>query len=360
MKILILSNKALGFYKFRWELVRELVKNHKLVLVFPDEEIKDKFLEIGCDYIPIDIDRRGTNLIKDLKLLLNYKRIISRETPDVVLTYTIKPNVYGGLVCRNKGIKYIPNVTGLGSSIENGGIIGRIAKGLYKIGIKHASCVFFQNSSNANLFKSNKIYSGRSRVIPGSGVNLDDFFYINYPCEDSMIRFLFVGRIMKEKGIEETISAIENIHRETPNIVLDIVGDMDDDYKDYLREKQKNGFIQYHGEKTDVHPFYEKAHCVILASYHEGTANVMLEASASGRPVITTTVPGCKETFEEGVTGFGCEAMNVDSLVAAIKKFMELSDWQREEMGRRGREKMIKEFDRNIVVNAYISEINSL
>ena len=135
---------------------------------------------------------------------------------------------------------------------------------------------------------------------------------------------------------------------------------MDDDYKDYLREKQKNGFIQYHGEKTDVHPFYEKAHCVILASYHEGTANVMLEASASGRPVITTTVPGCKETFEEGVTGFGCEAMNVDSLVAAIKKFMELSDWQREEMGRRGREKMIKEFDRNIVVNAYISEINSL
>ena len=197
-------------------------------------------------------------------------------------------------------------------------------------------------------------------MIPGSGVNLNKHVQEKYPSDANGIRFLFVGRIMKDKGIEELLSAIQTIHKENPQVILDIVGYSDEDYSTALDEAEAGGTIIFHGLQKDVHPFYTACHCAVLPSYHEGTANVMLEASSTGRPVITTRVPGCQETFDEGITGFGCEAKNTESLIKAMRKFISISQSQREKMGNEARLKMEREYDRKIVIRAYEEEIDNI
>ena len=360
MKVLILSNIDMGLYKFRRELLEELVKDNEVYFCVPDGDFVSKIKEIGCKFVSCNVlDRRSTNPIKDMKLIKLYRKTLKDINPDVVLTYTIKPNIYGGLVSCQMKIPYITNVTGLGTAIENGGLLARISIYLYKIGLRKASCVFFQNKNNQKLFVDKGIVKGKTRLIPGSGVNLKAHCLEPYPSDDAGIRFLFVGRIMEDKGIEELLSEIRTIHKENKNVLLDIVGFCDEDYSTTLDEAEREGAIINHGVQSDVHPFYTRCHCTVLPSYHEGTANVMLESSSTGRPVITTRVPGCQETFDEGITGFGCEAKNAESLNVAIRKFLLLSQDERKEMGLAARAKMEKEYDRNIVLKAYKEEILS-
>lgn len=361
MRLLILANNDMGLYKFRRELLEELVKENEIFFCVPDGEFVELIEKIGCKFIPCNVlDRRSTNPIKDLKLISFYKKTLKEVKPDVVLTYTIKPNVYGGLVCGRMKIPYLVNVTGLGTTIENGGLLAIISIMLYRIGLKKAECVFFQNKENQKLFVDKGVVKGRSRLVPGSGVNLQTHILEPYPDDNDGIRFLFVGRIMKDKGIEELLSAIKEIHRENREIILDVVGFCDEDYSTALDEAVKEGLIINHGLQANVHPFYSDCHCAVLPSYHEGTANVMLEASSTGRPVITTRIPGCQETFDEGITGFGCEVQNTKSLIEAMKKFLLLTQDQRKTMGLAARTKMKKEYDRNIVLNAYKEEIQGL
>lgn len=358
MRVLILANIDIGLYKFRQELLEELVKNNEVYFCVPDGEFVPKIEKIGCKFIPCNVlERRSTNPFKDLKLIRLYSQIIKKILPDVVLTYTIKPNVYGGLVCSRKHIPYIANVTGLGTTIENGGLLAKISKMLYRIGLKKAQCVFFQNRDNQKLFVEKHIVKGKSRLIPGSGVNLDTHCLEPYPSDENGIRFLFVGRIMKDKGIEELLSAIRDIHDDNSSVALDIIGFCEEDYSEALKEAEKTGAIINHGISSDVHPYYKACHCVVLPSYHEGMANVMLEASSTGRPVITTWVSGCRETFDEGITGLGCEAKNTKSLKVTMLKFLSLSQEEKIKMGRAARAKMEHEYDRNIVLKAYKDEI---
>lgn len=358
MKILLLANIDLGLYKFRKELLEMLLVDNEVYFCTPDGEYTGIMQEMGCKFIPCNVlDRRSTNPVKDLKLISFYERTIKDVQPDLVLTYTIKPNVYGGIVCTRNRVPYIANITGLGTTIENGGLLAFISKRLYRLGLKKAKCVFFQNQENQKLFITERIVSGRTRLIPGSGVNLNTHCYEPYPSEDLGIRLLFVGRIMKDKGIEELLKVIRKLHSEKKDIVLDVVGFCDEDYSQLLDEAEKEGAIVNHGVQSDVHPFYTAAHCTVLPSYHEGMANVMLESASTGRPVITTRVPGCKETFTEGITGFGCEVRSIRSLENAIAEFLKLPHEKKEEMGRQGRKKMELEFDRNIILKAYQEEI---
>ncbi|XCP85326.1 glycosyltransferase family 4 protein [Roseburia hominis] len=358
MKILILANIDMGLYKFRRELLETLVEKHEVYFCVPGGEFVEKIEAIGCKFVSCNVlDRRSTNPIKDLKLVHFYRKTISNIKPDVVLTYTIKPNVYGGLVCGRKGIPYIANVTGLGTTIENGGLLATISISLYKIGLKKANCIFFQNKSNLKLFEDKGIVKGKTRLIPGSGVNLDTYCLEPYPSDSEGIHFLFVGRIMKDKGIEELLQAIHVIHNENKNVVLDIVGWGDEDYSKALEKAEKAGEIVNYGRQNIVHPFYAKCHCIVLPSYHEGMANVLLEASATGRPVIATRIPGCQEAFDENITGYGCEVKSVDSLIEAMRLFLLTTQNQRREMGGAARKKMMREYDRNIVINAYKQEI---
>lgn len=360
MKILVLSNYGMGLYKFRKELLETLCENNEVTVAMPDGEYTSAIKELGCNFVSFEFNRRGINPFSDIKQILNYKNLIKKLNPDIVLTYTIKPNVYGGLACRLTRKPYIVNVTGLGTSIENGGFVAFVSKTLYRLGLKNAKCVFFQNKENYNKFTNEKIFSGYARIIPGSGVNLEYHSPQPYQNQTDKIRFLFIGRIMKDKGINELLEAIRIVHKHYPYISLDIVGGCDEDYIDKLNADDIKDYVTYHGQKNDVRPFIRDAHCIVLPSYHEGTANVLLESAAAARPVIASRVAGCIETFDEDITGFGCDVKNVDSLVAAMERFIELPWESKEQMGIRGREKMKREYDRNIVINAYLEEINKI
>ncbi|HYK74602.1 MAG TPA: glycosyltransferase, partial [Pseudoneobacillus sp.] len=196
MKILVLANFGLGLYKFRKELLEELIKNKNEVFIsLPNDEYVPKLEKLGCEYVESRLDRRGTNPLKDFNLLLHYIEIIKRIKPDIVLTYTIKPNVYGGMACRITNTPYLTNVTGLGTSIENKGLIQKITLMLYRIALKNASCIFFQNETNRQFFITNSIVKKNTKLIPGSGVNLENHNFEEYPKDDGTIKFLFIGRI---------------------------------------------------------------------------------------------------------------------------------------------------------------------
>lgn len=358
MRILVLSNNDGGLYKFRKELLEKLCEDNTVICSVPESDgYIDKIEKIGCKCIRTCIDRRGKNPLKDLKLYKTYLSIIKREKPDVVLTYTIKPNIYGGIACQKSKIPYITNVTGLGTAIENGGIVSKVLAHLYKIGLKRANCIFFQNSENKSFFEKKGVVSNKTRLIPGSGVNTSAYSLEAYPEDGEEFRFLFVGRIMKDKGIEELLKAFEIVHKKWEKASLDIVGYCDEDYSEQIEKFEKEGCVKYHGKQSEVHAFYKRAHCVVLPSYHEGMANVLLEAESTGRPVIASRIPGCQETFDEGITGLGCAAKDVDSLAKSMEKMLTMTWDSRKKMGLLGREKVSREFERTIVVNAYAEEI---
>lgn len=358
-KVLILTNSINGLYSFRRELIEELInEKFEVYISSPVGYRKEYFEKLKCIFIETSIARHGLNPISDLNLVFKYIKIIKKINPKVVLTYTIKPNIYGGIACRLLKVPYISNITGLGTAIENKGILQKIALILYKLGLKKASCIFFQNESNQKFFLDKQIVSGKTILIPGSGVNLSHHCFEEYPCDNNKIKFLFIGRIMKDKGINELLEAAIQIKAKFSNVHFDLIGDCEEDYNKCLQELQEQGIIKYHGRQNDVHPFIKESHAVILPSYHEGMANVLLEAASTGRPVLASRVPGCQETFDDGVSGFGFEVKNVKSLVEAIIKFIELPYEKKKEMGIAGRKKMEREFDRNIVVNAYLEEIN--
>lgn len=361
-KILIEINAIGGLYSFRKELVQKLIeKGYIVVISAPYNEKSSYFMDLGCKYIETPIDRRSANPITDSRLLAKYMNLIKEEKPKVVLTYTIKPNVYGGIACRLLGIPCIANITGLGTSIENKGLIGKISLILYKIGLSKAKVVFFQNTANRVLFTDNKIVKMDQAIeIPGSGVNVEYHNYEDYPVDDNIIKLLYIGRIMKAKGIDELFKAIEKIKQSYSNIEFHIIGGKEENYDERINELVKRNFIIFHGSQEDVRPFLKNCHAIINPSHHEGMSNVLLEAASTGRPVLASNIPGCKETFDEGISGFGFESKNSDSLVKTIIKFIELPFEEKKLMGFAGRLKIEKQFDRNIVVNEYMNAIHSI
>lgn len=360
MNVLILTNDDIGLYRFRRELIEALCKEYKVFMALPEGEMIPELKKTGASYIPFPFRRRGMNPFADLGQFLRYVRLIRRVRPDVVLTFTIKPNVYGGLACQVTKTPYIENVTGLGTAMANGGVLGFITSTLYTMGLRRARCVFFENAPLRELFIQKRFVRVKSRLLPGAGVNLSEHSPEDYPPQEGTTRFLFAGRIMRDKGIEELLAAMRKLRETRSDIFLDIIGQYDEDYSQAMETAQEEGFAKYHGLQLDVLPFYRSAHCIVLPSYHEGMSNVLLEASAAARPIITTDVPGCREALDEGITGFGCLARDAGSLAEAMGKFLALPWGERAAMGRAAREKMVREFNRKIVVDAYMEEIGTL
>lgn len=361
-KVLVLTNSINGLYSFRKEFFEKLIDDgYKVIIVAPKDEQTSYFTQIGCVCIDILINRRSTNPITDFRLLYNYLKIIKKIKPNVVLSYTIKPNVYGGIACRILRVPFVANITGLGTSIENKGLIQKVSLLLYKIGLKKANCVFFQNKSNLQFFFKNKLYLGHTRLIPGSGVNLLQHKYEEYPDNHGTIKFLFIGRLMKAKGIDELLEVAKKIKDNySAKVEFHIVGPKEDNYTEIIERYERNRIVIYHGVQKDVHNYIKDSNAIINPSYHEGMSNVLLESASTGRPVLASNIPGCIETFENGVTGFAFEVKSVDSLYDVLIKFIELPDVEKKQMGIMGRKKIENEFDRNIVVNAYLDEIKKL
>lgn len=356
-KILILANSSGGLYDFRNELVLKLLEEYRVTVSIPDNVRAKELREEGCEVVHTPINRRGVNPLEDIKLLKSYRRLIRQETPCLVLTYTIKPNIYGGLCCRFMNIPYISTVTGLGSTFQKEGMLLKMITLMYRMGLKGADCIFFQNEENKKTFEKYNIRGKKSLLVSGSGVNLARHAFEPYP-ESDEVRFLFVGRVMREKGIEELLSAAKELHSQ--KVIFELLGYCDEDYQDRLDTEEKNGVIRQLGFNPDVHEYIKNCSALILPTYHEGMSNVLMEASATGRPVIASNISGCREIFEEGVTGYGFAPKSSEDLIRAIKKFLGISVSERARMGVNARDKMEREFDRNNVVGVYINEIREI
>lgn len=360
-RVLILGNSSLVVFGMRGELIQRLVKEGCDVIVsFPSGSIgkeENPYKEYGCTYVETAIDRRGTNLFRDTVLLKNYIKLLKKTKPDVVLTYTVKCSIYGGMACRLMKIPCIVNITGLGKGLAEGGLKQRLLIMLYKVAVKSAACVFFQNQSDRQFFVDHGIRYQKDGLLPGSGVNLEKYVPIPYP-EDEKIVFTYIARVMKAKGIDEFLEAAKAIKQEYPNTEFHICGFYEDDYKDIIEEAQKQGIVTYHGQVSDVRPFEAMSHCIVLPTYHpEGISNVLLEAAACARPIITTNRPGCKEVVDDGITGFLMKEKDSQDLIAKMKTFIAMKNPDREVMGQKARKKVEQEFDRQIVVEAYLTEI---
>ena len=360
-KILVLTNYIGGLHSFRKEVMKAIADDgYEVYISKPDDDERVKYFEeIGCHIIQTVFDRRGMNPLADFKLLLSYLKLIKQLKPKAVLSYTIKPNIYGGIACRLTRTPQLANVTGLGDALENGGWLQKLTVTLYKIGIGKAKCVFFQNGTNRDFCVKHGIVRNRTILLPGSGVNLRHHTFQAYP-PDGIIKFLFISRLLKDKGTDEFFEMAESIKGKYPNTEFQIVGWVEGDYKEKLDNLVDKGVISFLGSTSDIRPYLADVHCTILPSYHEGMSNVNLESAANGRPVITTNVPGCRETVDDSRTGYLVSPRDAKDLTSAVERFIALPYSQKKQMGVNARKKVEREFDRQIVVDAYQKEIREL
>jgi galacturonosyltransferase len=357
MKILIITNHSYMLYRFRRELIAELQKAHEVILSMPFVGHEEDFQAMGLRCINTDVDRRGINPKTDLKLIKAYRKLLKTERPDMVITYSIKPNIYAGLLCGMMGIPFCANIQGLGTAFQRKGLAEFVTV-LYRAAMKKAKAVFFENEGNAREFIDRKILTRKKiTVLPGAGINLERYPLTPYP-ENDRVHFLYLGRIMKEKGIDELFAAMRRLHSELGDrVVLDLVGFFDDDYEAQVNQLVEDGIAVFHGFQTEPTPYYAASDCVVLPSYHEGLSNVLLEAAAIGRPVITSDIHGCKEPVDNGVSGLLCRVKDADDLYRKMRQMVDLTPSEREQMGLSARHKVEQEFEKHMVVQKTIDAI---
>ena len=356
-RVLILTNFSGGLYDFRNEFVEALLAEHEVIISLPDDIKTEELRAEGAKIIQTPIHRRGMNPLEDMKLYFAYRRLMKELKPDLVVTYTIKPNIYGGFCAGRLKIPYISTITGLGGAFDRSRLFVRLIVGMYRAGLKRAACVFFQNEENRGIFRKYNIAGKKDRLVMGSGVNLERHSYEPYPERDETY-FLFVGRVMKERGILEFVEAARRLHSD--KVFFEILGFCDEDYQEMLDELEREGIIRQLGFHTEVHPYLTDADAIVVASFHEGMSNTLIEAASTGRPVIASNISGCMEAFEEGKTGFGFTPGRAEELIEALERFLELPYAKRSEMGREARGKMEREFDRKLVTASYMDEVHKI
>ena len=366
-KILVLTNFFMGLYSFRKEVIQAIIdKGYEVYISCPIVDAAEQakanwFTDIGCKIIETKFNRKGTNPISDFKLMLTYCRLIKEIQPTTVLSYTIKPNIYGGMACAICKVPQLANVTGLGAAVENPGLMQKVTMLLYKIGMKKTAVTFFQNDANRQFCFEYKMVGGKTRLIPGSGVNLEYHAAKIYPNESEPTRFLFISRIRREKGIDEYLAAAEALKPKYPNTEFHIVGFCEGDYESRIQNLHDKGVVCYHGQQSDVRQFLAQASCLVHPTFYpEGMSNVLLEACATGRPIITTDRPGCREVVDDEINGLVVKQQDANDLVEKMERFINLPYEQKKQMGLNARKKVEREFDRQIVIDAYIKEIERI
>ena len=360
VKILLLANHASCVYNLQLDLIRELLQiGYEVIISCLYESCIEELKSLGCSYIEANFNNRGTSVRSDLKLINHYRRILQEINPQVVLTYRIKPTIYGGIATNKENVPFVANITGLGSGVENKGLLQIITVSLYHIAFKKVSCVFFQNKENLEFFKKKKIKLRHTKLLPGSGVNLDKYNLLPY-LDSKQISFILIARIMKEKGIDQYLDAASYIKDKYPNTSFHVCGFSEGDYKLKLEIYEQQGIITYHGRVDDIREILKDVHCTIHPSYNEGLSNALLESAAAGRVLIASNIHGCKETIDEGKNGYTFEVKNTLDLIDKIELFLSLPFEKKREMGMHSREKIEKEFDRKIVVQAYMKVIDDI
>lgn len=359
-RILFLANHFITLYSFRKEMINEMVKEgHELYLSLPKSEENKYFEDLGCHIIETEIDRRGVNPMKDLKLIRFYKKMIPQVNPDIIFSYTIKPNIYGTMASNGK-YRQVCNITGTGATFLKRSVVSTICEILYKLSIKKCYKVFFQNTGDKDFFIKEGLVKDNYAMLPGSGCNLRQHAFKSLPSGDE-IRFIFIGRVMKLKGIDQYLQAAEIIRSKYPKTKFLIAGwNEQPEYMQLVEEAQKVGWVEYIGFRKDIDQWIEKCHCTILPSHGgEGVPNVLLESAATGRICIGSKINGTMDVIEDGKTGYLFNTGDGENLAHQIEKFILLIPEAKVAMGKAGRKKVEQEFDRQIVVKAYMNEVKN-
>lgn len=364
-KIAVLENNLLSTYTMREALMLRLKDEGYQIFVITHT---NKFVKIVEDQGigVINVGSGNENPIHVIRYIYQLYKAVRRVKPDVCLTFSIRPAIWGNMITRWLSIPTITNITGTGPLFISESFVYKVARGMYRFVLRKTKKVFFQNKDDMNLFIKRKFVTEKvAERIPGSGVDHVKFKPIPSSRQNPHpFIFLFIGRLIRDKGIFEFIEAARIIKKELPAVVFRVLGPLwSQNLKtNIITQAELHGWISeevidYLGEKKDVRQSISDSDCIVLPSYREGTSNVLLEASSMEKPVITTDTPGCREIVEHGKTGFLCEVRSSADLVDKMKKMLALSDEQRAQMGKEGRIKIIKEYDKEIVINAYLKTI---
>ncbi|WMN12487.1 glycosyltransferase family 4 protein [Marivirga salinae] len=367
MKIAITLNTSWNIYNFRMSLIQALRKDgHEVVAIAPHDEYTVKLIEAGCEFEDVTMDSRGASPIRDIGLTFELHNIYRRVKPDIILHYTIKPNIYGTLAAAMLGIPVINNVSGLGTIFLNEDWISKIALNLYRFSFKFPKKVFFQNHEDYQLFMDkNLIHRNICEVIPGSGIDLNKF--TPHPPQEKAdgesFEFLMISRLIIDKGIREYVAAAAILQERGMNAKFNLLGKLDELHSRGISAEELNfwieeGYINYLGSTDDVRPFINKADCVVLPSYREGTPRTLLEAAASAKPIVATNVPGCNNIVDHRLNGILCKVKDEDDLALKMKEMYYMTPDQRHQMGLKGREIVERRFDHNLVIERYLKAID--
>ncbi len=366
MKIAIVLNTSWNIYNFRMGLIKSLQENgHQVVAIAPEDEYTSKLIDAGCEYHKLMMDSRGANILKDLGLIFELNRLYKKIKPDLILHYTIKPNVYGTIAARLQNIPAINNVCGLGTIFLNDNLVSKIGALLYKISFKFPKKVFFQNEQDRQLFKERGLIDDKiTDILPGSGIDLTKFHGTDFK-RNKNFTFLLISRLIHDKGVLEYIEAIKILKSKGIEAKFQILGAKDIEHKRGIKEELindwiENNVIEYLGKTDDVRHFINNADCVVLPSYREGTPKSLLEAASSAKPIVATDVPGCREVVDNEINGLLCKIKDPIDLADKMEKMIGLSNEQLKTMGINGRKKMEDQFDEAIVINKYLNSIKEL
>lgn len=366
MRVLLTVNAAWNALNFRRPVIEALLKQgHHVTVLAPLDHAAHALRALGCEVVDLSMDVQGLSPRQDAKLVGRFSRHFATLRPDVILSYTVKNNIFGAVAAKRMGIPFLPNISGLGTGFLSGGALRLVVETLYRFAFRGLPILFFQNPDDRDLFLNRKlITSDQPRLLPGSGVDLSHFAPAPLPRSRDTV-FLMISRLLRDKGVGEYVEAARRIRATRNDLRFQILGSVDAANRSALCVTDlnrwiKDGTIEHLGEHSDVRPHIAQADCVVLPSYREGAPRTLLEAASMARPVITTDVPGCRHVVDDQVTGLLCAVRDVESLMRKVEFFADLPTCARLMMGAAGREKMLREFDQSIVVEAYLTAIADL
>ncbi|GAB4132046.1 MAG: glycosyltransferase family 4 protein [Raineya sp.] len=365
MKIALVANTSWNIYNFRAGLLNYLLqKGYQLSVIAPQDEYSERIKDWHLSFYPIELENKGTNPIKDVKFYRSLLLLYEQISPDVVLHFTIKPNIYGTLACRKLKIPCINNVSGLGTTFIHKKITSKIAHLLYRFSFRFAHKVFFQNKEDLALFVKKKLVKEeKTGLLPGSGIDLNKF-QPTKKLSSSNFTFLMIARLIYDKGIREYVEAASIVKKHFPEVIFQLIGGFEKSTKNPLNISPEEvtfwqGIVEYLGTQNDVRPYIASADVVVLPSYREGTPRSLLEAAAMAKPLLTTDVAGCREVVEDGKNGFLCQEKNAIDLAEKMICFLQTSPYILQEMGLYSRKKVERQFDEKFVFQAYQEAIEA-
>lgn len=366
-KIVLVSNASWTMIKFRLGLMKRLKEfGYEVIVLSPKDKYSKKIEDIGCKFIDINIDNKGVNPINDFKLIYNLYKLYKGLKADLIIHYTVKPNIYGSISSMFSGTKCMSVIPGLGYSFINDNTTSKIVKILYKMALKIPKAVWFINEDDRRIFlESNLVNVNKTDMINSEGINTEYFKPLGKKSDDNKIRFLLIARILKDKGVYEYIEAAKIINKKYTNVTFQLLGPIYTLNPSSISKKEvdswhNSAIIEYLGQVEDVRNYIADSDCVVLPSYREGKGMTLVESASMEKPIIATNVPGCKDVVDDGVNGYLCKVKNSKDLADKIEMMLNLTKDERETMGKLGRNKIKKEMDENIIIEKYLKAIKEM